>query len=205
MTPPKGKRKRAIWASHFHLISFCFGNIPSRHCQSGVEPRTFLERLQRALVCSTWVSHDAHGRSSIQMLGSMCDPFDTHEQFSCHDCSDHVVCSSHQDLDCLSLVCVSCMPLEDLPCASCDTHLLEGRWFIACDNDVQWSKIRLRTTWSTVEWWSSLDIERNNWHASDQNSDTAIHMLNFKRDWTEQLQLLLNHAAAAESCSCCKN
>jgi hypothetical protein len=49
-----------------------------------------------------------------QMLGPMHDPFNTCEQFSHHDCSDHMVCSSHQDSARASHARMPCALLRDV-------------------------------------------------------------------------------------------
>ena len=42
------------------------------------------------------------------------NPFDSCEWFSCYDCSDHMVCSSHQDLVRASYVCAVHVLLKDV-------------------------------------------------------------------------------------------
>jgi hypothetical protein len=55
--------------------------------------------------------------------GPIHDPFDTCEQFSCYDHSDHTVCSSHQDLIETWHVHASCALLKDpCVCHTIDTH-----------------------------------------------------------------------------------
>ena len=60
-------------------------------------------------------SHVSYGAWTRDVKSSpIHNPFDSYEWFSCYDYSDHMVCSSHQDLARASYVHAACALLRDV-------------------------------------------------------------------------------------------
>ena len=70
-------------------------------------------------------SHVSYGAWTRDVKSSPThNPFDSCEWCSCHDCSDHMVCSSHQDLARASYAHAACALLRDVH----TRHMLHARY-----------------------------------------------------------------------------